>query len=507
MKQLKIYFTSDLHGYIYPTDYRDHEIKPFGLLNIISNFKKDENTLIIDGGDTIQGSPFMTYLTRTDFACHPMAKVMNAGGYDFITLGNHDFNYGYHYLATYLNGLDATCVCCNIKDSTNVLPIVPYAIKTLGNGLKVGILGAVTEYVPIWENPRNLENFQVLDSFKTLKHYHDFLRPQVDLLVGIYHGGFERDLESKVLLSNTKENLAYAICENLSFDILLTGHQHIPMAGNTIEDTYIVQTPHNGSSYIALNAMYDELNHCIASISSNLESVGSHPHALLYKELLPIESEVQTWLDQPVGFLNQALSPVPHLEMAQTSSPLANFINQVQLEISGADISCTSFANSIKGFNKEVTIRDIVSTYVYPNTLVVLEVTGAILKQALEKCASYFDYDASGALCISDRFLKPKVAHYNYDYFSGIQYTFDITKPIGERVTHLNRSGKPIAMEDTFSLVMNNYRGTGVSGYECYQSCTKLNEILIELPEIIINYFEKHSHVTVDSTQYFTVRF
>ncbi|MGL4736877.1 MAG: bifunctional metallophosphatase/5'-nucleotidase [Cellulosilyticaceae bacterium] len=507
MKDLKIYFTSDVHGYIYPTDYRDATIKPMGLLNIISSFDKDGNTLVIDGGDTIQGSPFMTYLTRTEFDVHPMATVMNTGGYDFITLGNHDFNYGYDYLSKYLKHLDAQCICCNIKDRTGELPILPYAIKTLENGLKVGVIGLVTEYVPVWENPRNLTHFEVCSSIPSIQASYDIVRPQVDVLIGIYHGGFERDLETGAVLSQTKENLAYTICEQFAFDILLTGHQHIPMPGRIIEGTHIVQTPHNATEYIVLTASYDSEGSSLCQVNSHLEQVVSHTTPALYEALMPQENAVQKWLDQPVGFLSQALYPLPHLEMACKGSPLANFINQIQLEVSGADLSCTSFANSIKGFNQEVTIRDIVSTYVYPNTLAVLDVTGSVLKQALEKCASYFDYDADGILCVSDRFLKPKVAHYNYDYFSGIHYTFDIKKPVGERVTMLSKDGKSIEMDDHFKLVMNNYRATGVSGYECYQSCPKIDEILIELPEIIINYFDKHHHVNVDQNHYFDVEY
>ena len=67
MKNLKIYFTSDLHGYIYPTNYVDRSEKNIGLLNIINQYHKDENTLIIDAGDTIQGSPFTNYLNNKDF--------------------------------------------------------------------------------------------------------------------------------------------------------------------------------------------------------------------------------------------------------------------------------------------------------------------------------------------------------------------------------------------------------------------------------------------------------
>ena len=77
MKNLKIYFTSDLHGYVYPTDYIDRSQKNIGLLNIINQFEKDGNTLIIDAGDTIQGSPFTNYLGTTEFDVHPIAKIFN----------------------------------------------------------------------------------------------------------------------------------------------------------------------------------------------------------------------------------------------------------------------------------------------------------------------------------------------------------------------------------------------------------------------------------------------
>ena len=150
MKQLKIYFTSDLHGYVYPTDYTDTTEKPMGLLNILSHYQKDGNTLIIDAGDTIQGSPFMTFLSTENLEKHPVATVMNQGGYDYITLGNHEFNYGYDYLKSYLTNLNAKCLCANIIDKTGILPIASSDIKVMENGLKVGVIGFTTDFIPIW---------------------------------------------------------------------------------------------------------------------------------------------------------------------------------------------------------------------------------------------------------------------------------------------------------------------------------------------------------------------
>ena len=502
MKNLKIYFTSDLHGYVYPTDYVDKSEKNIGLLNIINQFEKYGNTLIIDAGDTIQGSPFTNYLSNAEFDVHPIATIFNEGGYDYITLGNHDFNYGYDYLKKYLCNLDAKCLCANVDDKTNELGILPYDIKTLENGLKVGIIGFTTDFINIWERAENLTNFSINDTLSSIKPYYNELKDKVDVLIGVYHGGFEYDLDSHKKLSDTKENIAYKICNELQFDLLLTGHQHMEISDTDLHGTHIVQTPHNGSKFIELNLEFEDNK--IQKITSKLNDVTLNPNKNMYEKFLPLEEKVQQWLDTPVGFLDTTLQPTSHLDMALNSSPLANFINQIQLDASNANIACTSFANVIKGFETNVTVRDILSTYPYPNTLVVLEVNRKCLKLALERCASYFDYN-NGDVAISDTFLKPKVEHYNYDYFANIDYTIDITKEVGNRVTSIMYNGSELDEDTNLTLVMNNYRASGAGGYEFYTDCKVVKEVLIEMPDLIIDYFKNNKNVIVDKSKYLTI--
>ena len=104
-KKLTIFFTSDLHAYIYPTDYRSREERDIGLFKCASRFTRDGNTLIIDGGDLLQGSPLGAFCHDTLQNAAPFAEMMNCCGYDYVTLGNHDFNYGMPYLESYLNAL------------------------------------------------------------------------------------------------------------------------------------------------------------------------------------------------------------------------------------------------------------------------------------------------------------------------------------------------------------------------------------------------------------------
>lgn len=497
MTKLTIYFTSDIHGFIYPTDYSTTQEKPIGLLNLISSYKKDSNTLIIDCGDTIQGSPFTTFLSTTDFNSHPIAEVMNEGKYDYITLGNHDFNYGYDYLKKYLDTINAKCLCSNVIDKTSNLPIFKYDIKTLSTGEKVGIIGFTTDFIPIWEKESNITNFDIIPTFEAVKEVHDAIKNDVDFLIGLYHGGFEYDLNNKKRLSETSENIAYKVCKELDFDLLLTGHQHMEIKNTTLFNTHIVQPPHNGSKFITIEVNEDKIESYVTDVTLN-------PNKKMYNKLLPIETKVQDWLDKPVGFLDINLQPSTHLDMALNGSYLANFINQIQLDVSDADISCTSFANTIKGFNKDVTVRDIVSTYVYPNTLVVYKITGDILKQALERAASYFAIN-NDHIIISDLFLKPKVEHYNYDYFTNINYTININNTIGSRIVNLKYKDSNISSSDTFTIVMNNYRASGAGGYEFYTSCPVVKEIQIEMTEIIIDYFKKHKDIIVDKSKYYSV--
>lgn len=501
MKNLKIYFTSDMHGYLFPFDDATKKPKAQGLLALREQFKKDENTLIIDAGDTLQGSPLANYLSSHQEEVNPIAKIMNEIGYDYVTLGNHDFNYGKAYLENFLTSLDAKCVCCNVVDEDNKLPILPYTYHTLANGLRIAIVGVVTDYINRWERAEHIVNTKISDAYDCVSATLKQLDQPYDLLIGVYHGGIEVDLNTEELVGFTKENIAYKLCNDFNFDLLLTGHQHMPVSGQYFKGTYVVQPTHNASVYLEINV---EVDGDTKNITSSLNKPNDYLTLPVDENLLAIDKEVQAWMDTPIGNLSEPLIAKEHLTMALEGAPLANFINNIQLAVSNADISCTSFANVIAGFNQKVSIRDVLATYPYPNTLVVKEVTGTILKEALERCASYFAVE-NGEVKISKTFLQPKIEHYNYDYFANMNYTFDLTKPVGERVVEMSFKGQTITPEQTLKLAMNNYRASGTGGYDCYTTAPNVFEDLTETPELITNYFLQHPEVKIDTTKYLTI--
>ena len=242
-KELKIIYTSDTHGHIFPVDYALKRERPGGLLAIAAQAEKDGNTLVLDGGDSLQGTPLSQYYIENskDFGLHPVAESFNALGLDFYTLGNHDFNFGYAVLRDYIKAMKALCLCANLEDLGGELDVRPWAVHTLENGLRIGITGLVTDYVNIWEQPQNMEKLRVSDAFEAASKALEEMKGLCDLSVCIYHGGFEEDLESGRLLSDSGENIACRIARELGFDILLTGHQHMAVEGLSLCGTYAVQ--------------------------------------------------------------------------------------------------------------------------------------------------------------------------------------------------------------------------------------------------------------------------
>ena len=143
---------------------------------------------------------------------------------------------------------------------------------------------------------------------------------------------------------------------------------------------------------------------------------------------------------------------------------------------------------------KNVSIRDVLINYPYPNTLMVLKVRGDKLKEAIEKAATYFVID-NGKVKISDGFLVPKVQNYNYDTFGGFDYEIDLSRNFGDRVVSMKKDGKSIDLDKYYNVVMNNYRATNTSIYPSYEGAEVVREINVDISELIINYFLKHNNI------------
>ena len=508
IRKLTICYTSDTHGYFFPTNYVDADEKNMGLMKIAARFPHDGNCLILDGGDTIQGSPMTNYYYRLDEdqkrGAHPFAALMNLCGYQYVALGNHDFNHGVAALREYLEALNARCLSCNIADRAGRLPVVPWAVHTLENGLRVGLVGACTDFVRRWENPATVAELEIREPVAACREALREVKPKCDVTVLIYHGGFECDLEDGHPLTENRENQASRIARELDFDIVLTGHQHMSVPCRRLGNSWVAQPAYRGLDYCRIEAGVRDDGTVFA------RGTNEKPYLPALKEaealLAPLEAETQRWLDTPVGHLDRELTVAKHIDMALTGSPLANFINAVTTELTGARISATALANEAKGLPREVTIRNVVAAYIYANTSVVLEMSGRDLKRYMERSAAYFRVDDSGNVTVSDDFLLPKVQHYNYDYFSGVEYEIDLRNPPGERIVSMRVDGRELGADERVTVCVSSYRFNGSGGYDMLPGQKVIRDVQVDTADAIIEYILRHPDIRVEPRAWYTVK-
>nr|WP_029191164.1 bifunctional UDP-sugar hydrolase/5'-nucleotidase [Ornithinibacillus scapharcae] len=516
---LKIIYTSDVHGNAMPITYGTNKHSDLGLAKYATIVKKIreqyENVLVLDNGDLIQGTPLMThYVKAHSDKENPMIGIMNRIGIDAGVIGNHEFNFGKEILADAISESTYPWLSANlVNEQGDPYFGKPYIMKTLPNGVRVAVVGVTTHYIPNWESPGNIEGIHFKDALMTLQYWVDHIRKEEkpDLLIASYHGGLERDMETgEPTESLTGENQGYAMCLEIEgIDVLLTGHQHRVLTG-TVNGVLVAQPGNNGIMYGDIDIQFEqkESKWVIKEKEAAIYPVGDVPadkEILQYMEEL--ENSTQNWLDQPIGYIDGDMRISDPFQARVSKHPFVQFIQQVQMEASGANISVTALLNNeAKGFNQTITMRDVVSNYIYPNTLVVLELSGMDIKQALEKTAEYFVLDDQNNISVNPTYITPKAQHYNYDMWEGINYTIDVAKPIGERIMHVSFQGEALNDHETYHVVMNNYRATGGGNYHMFRNKPVVKEIQKDMVELIHAYFEKHKTVKAEVIPNFHIR-
>lgn len=491
-----------------PILYGTNEDAPIGLAKYATAVKRirqqEENVIVVDNGDLIQGTPLMThYVKEHHHNENPMIGIMNRIGIDAAVIGNHEFNFGEKILTDAVNQSSFPWLSANIVEQETEEPKFgpPYIVKTMENGIKVAIVGVTTHYIPNWEAPAHIKGLHFQDAFTTLESWVKTIREveNPDVLIASYHGGFERDLATgEPTEPFTGENQAYQMCEHIKgIDVLLTGHQHRQL-NDVLHDALILQPGNNGQVYGKVQIDLEDKNGTWyitkkAGSLHTLENTKTDSEIINYMQ--DIEASTQEWLDQPIGSIEGDMTITSPLETRVNKHPFIQFIQDVQIAESGVDISVTSLLNNAStGFKSVVTMRDIVSNYMYPNTLVVLELTGEAIKAALEKSAEYFTV-VNDKLTVNPSYIEPKPQHYNYDMWEGIDYTIHAANPVGSRVTAITYHGQELESNKSYQVVLNNYRASGGGNYDMFKNKPVIKEIQKDTVELIRAYFENHKIV------------
>ncbi|TCS93117.1 bifunctional metallophosphatase/5'-nucleotidase [Hazenella coriacea] len=516
-QKVTIMLTSDLHGYITPIQYTNNEPVDHGLAKVSTLIKQvrqqNPNALLLDNGDLIQGSPMEYYHARFDNKpIDPMILTMNALKYDSMTIGNHEYNYGQAVMEKAMNEAKFPWLSANtVWKGTNKVYTKPYQVFKMKNGLRVGVLGLTTKKIPNWEDPKNIAHLDFLDPVETAKKWVPHLKKKekVDVVVIAYHGGLEHKKEADgtitPLPSHDGENQAYELATQVKdLDVILTGHMHIALPDVRVNGVLVTEPGKWGShlSVVDLNVKKKKGKWMVTDKKAQLLSVEGVPaDPKVLKLIQNYETKTQAFLDQPVGKISEDLSVTNHHYVRTHDTALIQFINKVQMEASGATISSTSlFDNTVTGLPENVTTRDILSTYIYPNTLKVIQVKGSDIKAALEQTAKYFKQNnGQEPVEVNPLYLSPKVQHYNYDMWEGVQYTIDVSKSEGQRIVELNDlNGQPLDLNKEYNIVLNNYRAGGGGNYPMFAGKPVLKDINIEVSELMTNYIGEQGTVQAE---------
>ncbi|MBR0165077.1 MAG: bifunctional metallophosphatase/5'-nucleotidase [Lachnospiraceae bacterium] len=492
--RIRLLCTSDIHGAVYPYSYADMQEKNQGIakLKTLIDSLRDENTIVIENGDTIEGSPltFYHYMNDHDGVC-PVTQALAMIGYDYVNVGNHDFNEGREALFTHLKTLGAPCITHNFLYRGKPVG-APYDIREIA-GKRIALFGLTTQYIPHWESEAHLKDIAFTDAYETAKETVAALKAlpegkRPDYIVCIYHGGFECDPVSGVPTEkDTGENEGYRIMTQIpGIDVFLTGHQHREYCA--VHEGCAYTQPAANGRFLAMVDIDTETG----AITPSLLPVDTKADESVTAATAAAEAACQKWLDQTLGTCKIDLKIRNEDDARLHKTQLITFFNRVQMEMTGAQISACALFLGATGFGEVITMRDIVSTYLFPNTLTVKRVTGKTLRAYLEKTAAFWAVGQDGTIGIDPRYDFPTPGHFNYDMADGVSYTIRVSNPEGKRIEDLKRNGKEVRDEDVFTLVVNNYRAAGGGDYEMIAESETVKEYLTSMVEILAQYIMKH---------------
>lgn len=505
--QITILGTTDLHGNINPIDYYTNKPDNRGLAKIatlIKRVRKEQpNVLLIDSGDTIQGTPLESFHNRkNNQPPDPMMLAMTSLNYDAMAVGNHEYNFGLKVLEKARKEASFPWLSANTYDKATGQPhYKPYIVKEVA-GVKIGILGLTTPGVPNWDNPPNYAGLEFHEPVAEARKWVSVLRDRekVDVVVIAMHMGLEEDLRTGEINPGQvpHENEAIAIAKEVpGVDVIFMGHTHRDVPSVYINGVLLTQANHWGRHLARADLYLQKAGSGWRMYAKSARTIPAddrvEPDPEVVKLAEPYDRETQGWLSRVIGDSSQELTA---REARFRDTAILDLIQKVQLEAGKADVSMVASFNADARIEKgPVSVRDIAGLYVYENTLAVLEVTGQQLKDALEHSAKYFKPYVPGKP-LTD-LIDEKIPAYNFDIAEGVTYELDISKPIGQRIQNLRFHGQPLSPTKKLRLATNNYRVNGGGGYTMYKNAPVVYRSSEEIRELIIDWVERNKTIPV----------
>jgi 2',3'-cyclic-nucleotide 2'-phosphodiesterase / 3'-nucleotidase len=505
--RIRVLGTTDMHGHGMAWDYYQGREANLGLAKLATLIRAERSSapdaVLIDNGDTIQGTPMETLhgefirtgrvpkglnssgLPRTD----PMMQAMNALGYVALTVGNHEFNYGLKVLEQARTDARFPFLSANTVARGGVKPFLPFVRRKV-QGVDIAIVGLTTTFIPQWEKPENFAGYLWDDPVERMRLIQAGWRNNPpDIVIASVHAGIDKEGRSR------GENIAWQIAELPGIHLVLCGHTHQEVEGERSSSGAIIVQPKN---YAASLAVADftlsrdakgkwRVDEVTTRLSKVKRETPADPE--MVKIFAPWHRFTEAWLASPVTNAPVELSGT---NGRREDSALVDAIHAVQLHYTQADVSLTAlFQPSIRIAAGAVRVREAAALYVYDNELYKVETTGAALKAALENAARFYQ-QCTGDVCKEGPQPVKSFPGFNFDIAQGVEYEIDLRQPEGQRIVNLRRKGKPVLPDDKLTLAVNNYRYGGSGGYEMLRSARLLQKYPLPIRDLLIDYYSQN---------------
>jgi 2',3'-cyclic-nucleotide 2'-phosphodiesterase (5'-nucleotidase family) len=456
-----IVHTNDVHGRVWA-----EEGEAMGYAHMAAIVKgireTKENVLLLDAGDTFQGSSAAS-LSQGE----SIVKIMNSMDYDAMVAGNHDFAYGWQKLCGLSERTDFPVLSANVPGHDGRKLLEPSTIKELG-GIRIGIFGLTTPETLRKTHPRNVEGLIFADPVQSAKKMVEVLRAECDLLIALVH----------LPLIDTEGSCARLAEEVEGIDLIVSGHSHLPLEnGMEVNDTYIVQAGEHGENLgivniVLRNGVPEVIN---ASLySPEWTGAGLQGDEAVQSVINETNKENDKILSQVIGrtdvFLNGERE---HVRTRETN--LGKLVAEATLAATGADgaiMNGGGIRTSIEA--GEITWGDILNVLPFDNFVVLKEIKGLDLIQALEHGVALYP-DISG----------------RYPQVAGIDFCFAPDKEPGNRLIEVTIAGQELEPEKMYKIAVNDFIATGGDGYIMLEKCRVLGEFGA-LDNIVVEFIQEN---------------
>lgn len=473
---LRLIETTDVHGSFFPYDFIRQQPRKGSMARVATYVKglreQGEQVILLDNGDILQGQPTCYYYNyvKTDVP-NVAAEIINYLNYDAETFGNHDVETGHACYDKWIKDVQCPMLGANIIDTQTGKPYVPPYTIVERAGVRVAILGMLTPAIPNWLKEQLWSGLHFEEMVGCAKRWIKTIKEQEkpDLIVGLFHSGWD----GGIVTDEYAEDAAKAIAEEVQdFDIIFYGHDHTPRQ-ETIGRVLCLDP--------ANNAMRVAQADVTLTKKKGRWTVQSKQGSLVDVRDLPIDeaymAHFKPQIDSVQAFVSRKIGNFAHTISTRDSyfgsSAFNDFIQELQLRITGADIAFNaplSFDEQIKA--GDITVGDMFNLYKYENQLYTMRLTGREILGHLEMsydlwCNTMQSPD-DHLLLLSDRTFNDaqrmgfKNMSFNFDSAAGIDYEVDVTKPNGQKVRILRMTnGEPFELDKWYKVAVNSYRGNG----------------------------------------------